>query len=82
MTVPTIAAQETSIVAIKAGTIYPVTAPPIQDGIVLIRNGKIEAVGKDLKIPEGAEVIDATGKIVIPGLIDAFTTLAEKDRDD
>jgi len=82
MTVPTIAAQETSVVAIKAGTIYPVTASPIQDGIVLIRNGKIEAVGKDLKIPEGAEVIDATGKIVIPGLIDAFTTLAEKERDD
>ncbi len=82
MTVPTIAAQETSVVAIKAGTIYPVTAPPIQDGIVLIRNGKIVAVGKDLKIPEGAEVIDATGKIVIPGLIDAFTTLAERERDD
>jgi len=82
MTVPTTAAQETSVVAIKAGTIYPVTAPPIQDGIVLIRNGKIVAVGKDLKIPEGAEVIDVTGKIVIPGLIDAFTTLAEKDRDD
>lgn len=82
MTVPTIADQETSVVAIKASTIYPVTASPIQDGIVLIRNGKIEAVGKDLKIPEGAEVIDATGKIVIPGLIDAFTTLAEKERDD
>jgi imidazolonepropionase-like amidohydrolase len=82
MIVPTIVAQETSTVVIKAGTIYPVTAPPIQDGIVLIRNGKIEAVGKDLEIPEGAEVIDATGKIVTPGLIDAFTTLAERGRDD
>jgi len=82
MTVPAIVARETSVVVIKAGTIYPITAPPIQNGIILINNGKIEAVGRGLKIPEGAEVIDATGKIVIPGLIDAFTTLAEKERDD
>ncbi|MHC4555965.1 MAG: amidohydrolase family protein, partial [Planctomycetota bacterium] len=81
MAVPAITAEETSVVAIKAGTIYPVTSPPIQDGIVLILNGKIEAVGKDLEIPEGAEVIDATDKVVIPGLIDAFTELAEM-RDD
>jgi len=79
---PTIAVQETSVVAIKGGTIIPVTSPPIQDGFVLIRNGKIEAMGKDVKIPDGAEIIEATDKIVIPGLIDAFTTLAEKERDD
>jgi imidazolonepropionase-like amidohydrolase len=50
--------------------------------MILIRDGKIEAIGKDLKIPENAEVIDATSKTVIPGLIDAFTTLAERGRDD
>ena len=81
-TAPAIIAQETSTVAIKAGTIYPVTAPPIQNGIILILNGKIEAVGEDLKIPEGTELIDAIDKIVIPGLIDAFTTLAERGGDD
>ena len=80
--VPTALARETSVVAIKAGTILPVTSAPIQNGIILIRDGKIEAVGKDLKIPDGAEVIDATDKVVIPGLIDAFTTLAERSRDD
>ncbi len=80
--VPTSLAEETSVVAIKAGTIFPVTSAPIQDGIVLIRNGKIEAVGKELQIPDDAEVIDATDKMVIPGLIDAFTTLAEQNRDD
>ncbi|NOR66887.1 MAG: amidohydrolase family protein, partial [Woeseiaceae bacterium] len=77
-----VAAQETSVVAVKAGTIYPVTSMPIRDGIILILDGKITAVGKDLQIPEGAEVIDATDKVVIPGLIDALTTLAERDRDD
>jgi len=82
MTAPTVAAHETSVVAIKAGTIYPVTSAPIRDGIVLVRDGKIEGVGQDLEIPEGAQVIDATGRVVIPGLIDAFTTLAERERDD
>jgi len=80
--VPDVRAEETSVVAIKAGTIYPVSSAPIQDGIVLIRDGKIEAVGKDLEIPEGAEVINAKDKVVIPGLIDAFTTLAEPTGDD
>jgi imidazolonepropionase-like amidohydrolase len=80
--VPTVMAEESSVVAVRAGTILPVTSAPIQNGIVLIRDGKIEAVGKDLKIPDGAEVIDATEKVVIPGLIDAFTTLAERSRDD
>jgi imidazolonepropionase-like amidohydrolase len=75
-------AEETSVVVVKAGTIYPVSSAPIRDGIVLIRDGKIEAVGKDLAIPEGAEVIDAKDKVVIPGLIDAFTTLAEPTGED
>ena len=80
--VPDVRAEETSVVALKAGTIYPVSSALIQDGIILIRDGKIEAVGKDIAIPEGAEVIDAGDKVVIPGLIDAFTTLAELARDD
>jgi len=79
---PAIVAQETSVVAIKAGTIMPVTSRPIKNGVLLIRNGKIEAVGKKVKIPDGAEVIDASDKVVIPGLVDAFTTLAEAGRDD
>ena len=80
--VPTSLAEEASVVAIKAGKIFPMTSAPIQDGVVLIRDGKIEAVGKELQIPDDAEVIDATDKMVIPGLIDAFTTLAEQNRDD
>ena len=82
MLIPGVRAEDTSTVAIKAGIIYPVSSGPIEDGIVLIRDGKIEAVGKDIAIPEGAEVIDAEDKVIIPGLIDAFTTLAEPSRDD
>ncbi|GAA0859779.1 amidohydrolase family protein [Aliiglaciecola litoralis] len=44
----------------------------ITDGVVIIKDNKIEAVGKasDIAIPEGAQVIDVTGKTIIPGLID------------
>jgi len=82
LSVPEVLSQDTSVVVVKAGTIVPVTSAPIKGGIVIIRDGKIEAVGKDLEMPEGAEVIDASDKVVIPGLINAFTTLAERSRDD
>src|SRR5437763_355101 len=63
------AAQER--LAVKGGRVLPVAGPPIDGGVVLIRNGKIEAVGKDVAIPSDAKVIDATGKVVIPGFVEA-----------
>lgn len=80
--VPDVTAEDASFIAIKGGTIYPVSSEPIQDGVILIRDGKIASVGKDLEIPEEAEVIDAKNMVIIPGLIDAFTTLAEPAGDD
>ncbi len=62
-------------VAITGGTVYPVSGPPIQNGTVLMRDGKIVAVGADVVVPANAQRIDATGKIVTPGLIDAATQL-------
>jgi len=43
----------------------------IENATLVIRNGHIEAVGKRVKVPAGAERIDATGKTIIPGLINA-----------
>ena len=63
------------VVAITGGTVYPVSGPRIEHGTVLIRNGKIAEVGTSIAVPAGAQVIDATGKIVTPGLINANTTL-------
>lgn len=57
--------------AIKGGRIIPVAGAPIDGGVVLINKGKIEAVGKDIAIPAGVKVIDATGKVVIPGFVEA-----------
>lgn len=63
--------------AIKNAKIVPVTGPPLEKGILIIRNGLIEAVGGADKvlIPEDAEVIDAEGLVVYPGLISAHTNI-------
>lgn len=62
-------------IAIVGGKLFPVSGPPIDGGTVLIRNGKIEAVGKNVAIPPEAKRIDATGQWVLPGMIDSRTHL-------
>jgi imidazolonepropionase-like amidohydrolase len=62
-------------VAIAGGRVFPVGGAPIDNGTVLMRDGRIVAVGADVSIPAGAERIDATGKWVTPGLINAATQL-------
>lgn len=62
-------------VALVGGTIHTITKGTIENGIVLFDKGKIVAVGKDVKIPNDAEIIDIKGKHVYPGLINAFTTI-------
>ena len=62
-------------IAITGGTVHPVGAPPIENGTVLIRDGRIAAVGADVTIPADARRIDARGKVVTPGLIHASSEL-------
>jgi imidazolonepropionase-like amidohydrolase len=62
-------------VVIRGGRIVTVAGPTIERGVVVIAAGKIVAVGADLPVPPGATVIDASGRTVYPGLIDALTTL-------
>jgi imidazolonepropionase-like amidohydrolase len=60
------------ITAIVGGRVVPVEAEPIDGGTVLLDAGKIVAVeGPGYQVPDDAEVIDATGKWVLPGFIDA-----------
>jgi imidazolonepropionase-like amidohydrolase len=66
-------------IAITGGKVYPVSGPPIENGTVIITNGKIAAVGANVPIPAGAQRIDATGKIVTPGFVDAFTQLGVQE---
>ncbi|MBI4419473.1 MAG: amidohydrolase family protein, partial [Gemmatimonadetes bacterium] len=64
------------VTLIRNATIMTVTSGTIENGSILIRDGKIAQVGKDLTAPQGASVIDATGKYVIPGIIDAHSHIA------
>ncbi|HXF96297.1 MAG TPA: amidohydrolase family protein [Gemmatimonadales bacterium] len=62
-------------IAITGGTAYPVSGPPIPNATVLIRDGRIAAVGANVAIPADATRIDATGKWVTPGLFDSGTQI-------
>lgn len=62
--------------AIVNAKIHTITNGIIDSGAVVFEDGKITAVGKDVFIPEGAQVIDARGKVVTPGLIDCHSHLA------
>ncbi len=59
-----------TLVAVTNATIITASHGTIDKGTIIIRNGKIAALGKDLAVPAGAQVIDGTGKYVMPGIID------------
>jgi imidazolonepropionase-like amidohydrolase len=65
-------AQE-RVILIRNATILTITNGTIANGSVLIRGSKIAAVGRDLAVPAGAQVIDGTGKFVMPGIIDTHS---------
>lgn len=61
---------------IKNGTILTVTKGTITNGDVLVLKGVIKKIGKNIKAPEGVKVVDASGKYVMPGIIDSHTHIA------
>ena len=69
------AADEPGVVALVGGEVRPVDGPALAVGTVLLRAGRIEAVGHDVAIPAGAHRIDCTGCVVTPGLVDADSAL-------
>ncbi len=66
-------------IAITGGKVYPVSGPVIENGTVVITNGKISAVGANVPIPAAAQRIDATGKIVTPGFVNSSTQLGVQE---
>jgi imidazolonepropionase-like amidohydrolase len=69
------------VIAIEGGTVHTMTGPPLAGATVLIRNGRIAAVGANVTVPDGATRIDARGQHVTPGFIESGTQigLAEVD---
>jgi imidazolonepropionase-like amidohydrolase len=72
---PAIRNPQSAIVVIRNATIVPVTSPRIQNGTIVLRDGRIEALGPNVTPPGDATVIDGTGLFVYPGMIDAGTQL-------
>jgi imidazolonepropionase-like amidohydrolase len=74
---PAAQAQGPRVVAIRGGTVLTVTRGTIQNGTVVFRDGRLTAVGgADTQVPANADVIDATGRFVTPGIIDAHSHIA------
>src|SRR5262249_39317998 len=65
--------------AIVGATVHPMAGPDIPDGMVVLEEGHIKAVGKRVALPKGVVVVNAKGLQVYPGLIDAGSNLGLKE---
>jgi imidazolonepropionase-like amidohydrolase len=67
--------QPSSVIALTHAKIFTLSGSPIEDGTLIIRDGKIAAVGANVEVPAGAQVIDAKGLQIYPGLFDPITQM-------
>ncbi|PIU88662.1 MAG: hypothetical protein COZ06_06665 [Armatimonadetes bacterium CG_4_10_14_3_um_filter_66_18] len=72
---PLPAVAEEAVTAFVGARLEPVSGEPIPSGTVLIEGGKITAAGADVQVPAGARRFDATGKVIMPGLVVPWTRL-------
>lgn len=63
------------VLVVRGARIYPISGPPVENGVLVVRAGKIEAVGAtgSGNVPPNAQVLDATGKILMPGIVDTHS---------
>src|SRR5438309_789982 len=76
---PIAATLNAQTIAITGGKVYPVSGAVIENGTVIITNGKVSAVDANVPIPAGPQRIDATGKIVTPGFVSSSTHLGVQE---
>lgn len=78
-----LAGQERPL-AIRGARIYPIAGPVIENGVLVVQGGKVLAVGAagSVRIPAGAEVRDAAGHTIMPGLVDTHSHIGEGDGGD
>jgi imidazolonepropionase-like amidohydrolase len=73
---PAVAPEASPVILIQNATILTVSHGTIERGSILIKDGKIAEVGASVKAPKGAQVIDAAGQFVMPGIIDCHSHIA------
>src|SRR6202049_1039128 len=73
---PSVANEPAPVILIQNATILTVSHGTIEHGSILIKDGKIAEVGTSIKAPKDAQVLDAAGQFVIPGIIDCHSHIA------
>jgi len=76
-----LAAQGSQPIVIRGATIHTAAGAPIRNGTIVVRDGKIAAIGTNVSVPSGARVIEAAGKVVTPGMIDNHSHIGAKVTD-
>ncbi|MGK0204607.1 MAG: imidazolonepropionase-like amidohydrolase [Planctomycetota bacterium] len=66
---------DSQVLAIRVNRVHDGTGRVLRNGVILMQNGRIKAVGEELTIPYGAEVIDLTDGVATPGFVDVFSHL-------
>ena len=63
----------------SGATLYPVSGPPIENGVLVVQDGKIVAVGEEggVDVPDGAVEEDVAGKVILPGLVDTHSHIGD-----
>ena len=74
--------QANNSVVLRGATVYTAVGSSLERAIIVIKNGKITAVGEKIKIPRRVKVIDVNGKVIVPGLIDIHSHLGVYDYGD
>jgi imidazolonepropionase-like amidohydrolase len=69
-------AQQRGNALIRGGTVLTVTSGTLENTDILVRDGRIDRIGSGLTAPAGFEIIDARGRYVMPGIIDAHAHIA------
>ena len=75
------AAGAQSVLAVRGATVHTAAGAPIANATIVVRDGKIAAVGQGVAVPAGARVIEAAGKVIIPGMIDEHSHIGAKVTD-
>jgi imidazolonepropionase-like amidohydrolase len=81
---PMAAIAQESVQVFKGAKIIPIAGEEIESGVLVIEDGKISAVGseEDVDIPSNATIVDAGGKVIMPGLVDTHSHIGEGDGGD
>ena len=70
-----------NLIAVRGATIHTAAGPPITDAVLIVRDGKIFSIGKQVAVPAGAKIYDASGKTIVPGMLDEHSHIGAKPSD-